>query len=249
MDRRRFSFCTLRIEVPLNSRWCCVRVLIVEDKKNLALMLKKGLEETNDSAVVAFDGCTGLAHAETEQFDAIVLDLMLPGIDGFEIVRRLRSSKNRVPVLVLTARDTVHDIVTTLDLGVDDYLTKPFAMAEFRARLRAAVRRGPAIRGVRLEVADLVLDPATGEVTRGGSTVALTRTEYMLLEYLMRRANYVLSRDSIIERVWGNNADIEENTLEAFIKSLRAKIDIDREPKLIQTVRGVGYRLKTGVGE
>jgi len=226
-----------------------VRVLIVEDKKNLALMLKKGLEETNDSAVVAFDGCTGLAHAETEQFDAIVLDLMLPGIDGFEIVRRLRSSKNRVPVLVLTARDTVHDIVTTLDLGVDDYLTKPFAMAEFRARLRAAVRRGPAIRGVRLEVADLVLDPATGEVTRGGSTVALTRTEYMLLEYLMRRANYVLSRDSIIERVWGNNADIEENTLEAFIKSLRAKIDIDREPKLIQTVRGVGYRLKTGVGE
>lgn len=226
-----------------------MRVLIVEDKKNLALMLKKGLEETNDSAVVAFDGCTGLAHAETEQFDAIVLDLMLPGIDGFEIVRRLRSSKNRVPVLVLTARDTVHDIVTTLDLGVDDYLTKPFAMAEFRARLRAAVRRGPAIRGVRLEVADLVLDPATGEVTRGGSTVALTRTEYMLLEYLMRRANYVLSRDSIIERVWGNNADIEENTLEAFIKSLRAKIDIDREPKLIQTVRGVGYRLKTGVGE
>lgn len=226
-----------------------MRVLIVEDKKNLALMLKKGLEETNDSAVVAFDGCTGLAHAETEEFDAIVLDLMLPGIDGFEIVRRLRSSKNRVPVLVLTARDTVHDIVTTLDLGVDDYLTKPFAMAEFRARLRAVVRRGPAIRGVRLEVADLVLDPATGEVTRGGSTVALTRTEYMLLEYLMRRANYVLSRDSIIERVWGNSADIEENTLEAFIKSLRAKIDIDREPKLIQTVRGVGYRLKTGVGE
>lgn len=140
-----------------------MHVLIVEDKKSLALMLKKGLEETNDSAVVAFDGRTGLAHAETEQFDAIVLDLMLPGIDGFEIVRRLRTAKNRVPVLVLTARDTVHDIVATLDLGVDDYLTKPFAMAEFRARLRAVVRRGPAIRGVRLEVADIILDPATGE--------------------------------------------------------------------------------------
>jgi DNA-binding response OmpR family regulator len=225
-----------------------VHVLIVEDKRSLALMLKKGLEETNDSAVVSFDGHTGLAHAETEQFDAIVLDLMLPGIDGFEIVRRLRSSKNRVPVLVLTARDTVHDIVATLDLGVDDYLTKPFAMAEFRARLRAVVRRSPAIQGVRLEVADLVLDPSTGEVTRGGSPVTLTRTEYLLLEYLMRRANYVLSRDSIIERVWGNNADIEENTLEAFVKNLRAKIDNDREPKLIQTVRGVGYRLKAGDG-
>lgn len=226
-----------------------MRVLIVEDKKSLALMLKKGLEETNDSAVVAFDGRTGLTYAETEQFDAIVLDLMLPGMDGFQIVRRLRSAKKRVPVLVLTARDTVHDIVTTLDLGVDDYLTKPFAMAEFRARLRAVVRRGPATQGVRLEVGDLVLDPATGEVTRGGTLIALTRTEYMLLEFLMRRANHVLSRDAIIERVWGNNAEIEENTLEAFIKNLRAKIDNDREPKLIQTVRGVGYRLKAGVRE
>jgi DNA-binding response OmpR family regulator len=226
-----------------------VHVLIVEDKKSLALMLKKGLEETNDSVVVAFDGRSGLTHAETEQFDAIVLDLMLPGIDGFEIVRSLRSANNRVPVLVLTARDTVHDIVATLDLGVDDYLTKPFAMAEFRARLRAAVRRGPAIQRVRLEVADIVLDLATGEVTRGGTPVALTRTEYILLEYLMRRVNFVLSRNSIIERVWGNDADIEENTLEAFIKSLRAKIDNNREPKLIQTVRGVGYRLKAGGGE
>jgi DNA-binding response OmpR family regulator len=157
-----------------------VHVLIVEDKKSLALMLQKGLQETNDSAVIAFDGLTGLMHAESEQFDAIVLDLMLPGMDGFEIVRRLRTSKNRVPVLVLTARDTVHDIVSTLDLGVDDYLTKPFAMAEFRARLRAVVRRGPAIQGVRLEVADLVLDPASGEVTRGGTLIALTRTDTRL---------------------------------------------------------------------
>lgn len=226
-----------------------MRVLIVEDKKSLALMLKKALEETNDSAVIAFDGRTGLMHAETEQFDAIVLDLMLPGMDGFEIVRRLRSSKNRVPVLVLTARDTVHDIVATLDLGVDDYLAKPFAMAEFRARLRAVARRGPTIQGVRLEVADLVLDPVTAEVTRGGALIALTRTEYMLLEFLMRRANHVLSRDAIIEHVWGGNSDIEENTLEAFIKSVRAKIDNDREAKLIQTVRGVGYRLKSGGGE
>ena len=225
-----------------------MHVLIVEDKKNLALMLKKGLEEKSHSAVVAFDGRDGLALAESGEFDAIVLDLMLPGMDGFEVVRRLRSAKNRVPVLVLTARDTVGDIVATLDLGVDDYLTKPFAMAEFMARLRAVARRGPAVRGVRLEAADVVLDPATAEVTRGGTLVALTRTEYMLLEYLMRRANHVLSRDSIIERVWGSGAEIEGNTLEAFIKSLRAKIDNDREIKLIQTVRGVGYRLQTGVG-
>jgi DNA-binding response OmpR family regulator len=226
-----------------------MHVLIVEDKKNLALMLKKGLEEKSHSAVVAFDGRDGLALAESGEFDAIVLDLMLPGMDGFEVVRRLRSAKNRVPVLVLTARDTVGDIVSTLDLGVDDYLTKPFAMAEFMARLRAVARRGPAVRGVRLEAADVVLDPATAEVTRGGTLVALTRTEYMLLEYLMRRANHVLSRDSIIERVWGSGAEIEGNTLEAFIKSLRAKIDNDREIKLIQTVRGVGYRLQTGVGQ
>jgi len=226
-----------------------MHVLIVEDKKNLALMLKKGLEEKSHSAVVAFDGRDGLVLAESGEFDAIVLDLMLPGMDGFEVVRRLRSAKNRVPVLVLTARDTVGDIVATLDLGVDDYLTKPFAMAEFMARLRAVARRGPAERGVRLEVADLVLDPATAEVTRGGVLVGLTRTEYMLLEYLMRRANHVLSRDSIIERVWGPNAEIEENTLEAFIKSLRAKVDNDREIKLIRTVRGVGYRLQTGVGQ
>ena len=225
-----------------------MHVLIVEDKKNLALMLKKGLEEKSHSAVVAFDGRDGLALAESGEFDAIVLDLMLPGMDGFEVVRRLRSAKNRVPVLVLTARDTVGDIVATLDLGVDDYLTKPFAMAEFMARLRAVARRGPAVRGVRLEAADVVLDPATAEVTRGGALVALTRTEYMLLECLMRRANHVLSRDSIIERVWGSGAEIEGNTLEAFIKSLRAKIDNDREIKLIQTVRGVGYRLQTGVG-
>lgn len=226
-----------------------MHVLIVEDKKNLAKMLQKGLEEKNHSAVVAFDGRDGLTLAESDEFDAIVLDLMLPGMDGFEVVRRLRSAKNRVPVLVLTARDTVTDIVAALDLGVDDYLTKPFAMAEFMARLRAVARRGPAARGVRLEVADLLLDPATCEVTRGGAVVALTRTEYMLLEYLMRHADRALSRDSIIERVWGMGAEVEGNTLEAFIKSLRAKIDNDREIKLIQTVRGVGYRLQVGAGE
>lgn len=224
-----------------------MHILIVEDRKSLVLMLKKGLEEKGHSAVVALDGLSGLSYAETGGFDAVVLDLMLPGIDGHEVIRRLRAGKHQVPVLALTARDTVADIVTTLDLGVDDYLTKPFAMAEFMARLRAVARKGPTVKQVRLEVADLVLDPVRGQITRAGTLVALTRTEYALLEYLMRRAGHVLSRDAIMERVWGDNAEIEDNTLEVFIKTLRAKIDGDREVKLIQTVRGVGYRLRTEV--
>ena len=224
-----------------------MHILIVEDRKSLALMLKKGLEEKGHSAVVALDGLSGLAHAETGGFDAVVLDLMLPGIDGHEVIRRLRADKHQVPVLALTARDTVGDIVTTLDLGVDDYLTKPFAMAEFMARLRAVARKGPTVQHVRLEVADLVLDPVRGEITRAGTPVALTRTEYVLLEFLMRRAGHVLSRDAIMERVWGGNVEIEDNTLEVFIKTLRAKIDGDREVKLIQTVRSVGYRLRAEV--
>jgi DNA-binding response OmpR family regulator len=223
-----------------------MHILIVEDKKNLARMLKKALEEKNHSAVITFDGATGLTRAEGGEFDAIVLDLMLPGIQGTEIVRRLREAKNRVPILVLTARDTISDMVATLDLGVDDYLTKPFALAEFMARLRAVVRRGPATQDVRIEVADLILDPSTGEVARGGSLLALTRTEFLLLEYLMRRAGHVLTRASIIERVWGSTADIEENTVEAFIRNLRVKVDKDHDRKLIHTVRGLGYRLSKG---
>ena len=223
-----------------------MHVLIVEDKKQVARMLKKTLEEKGHSAVICFDGPSGLAHAGSGYFDVVVLDMMLPHMDGSEVVRRLRASNNRIPVLVLTARDTISDMVSTLDLGVDDYLTKPFAVAEFMARLRAVARRGPAILGVRLEVADLVLDPTAGEVTRGGRLVALTRKEYLLLEFLMRRPNQVLSRASIIERVWGLADDTAENTLEVFIRNLRGKIDINRESKLIQTVRGVGYRLMSG---
>jgi DNA-binding response OmpR family regulator len=221
-----------------------MHVLIIEDRKDLALMLKKVLEEREHSAVVAFDGPTGLMHAETGEFDAIVLDLMLPGISGQDIARKLRSANNRVPILVLTARDTVGDTVITLDLGVDDYLTKPFAVAEFMARLRAVARRGPAQHGVRLEVADIILDTASAEVTQSGRPVSLTRTEFLLLDYLMRRAGHVLSRSSLIERVWGLEGGIEANTLEAFIRNLRMKLDDGDDHHLIQTVRGVGYRMR-----
>ncbi len=220
-----------------------MHILIVEDRRGLAKMLKTSLEEKGHTAVLAFDGLEGLAHAETDSFDVIVLDIMLPGIDGLEVIRRLRQGKHLVPVLALTARDTVGDIVVALDLGVDDYLTKPFAMAEFMARLRAVARKGPSVQEVRLEVADLVLDAISGQVSRAGVPLSLTRTQFALLEYFMRRAGSVLSREAILERAWSGNPDIEANTLEVFIRSLRAKIDVDRESSLIKTVRGVGYRM------
>jgi len=223
-----------------------VRVLIIEDEKRMALLLKKALEEKNHSAVTAFTGPDGLSAAQEGNFDAIVLDLMLPGLDGFELTQKLRSRGDKTPILVLTARDAVADIVTGLDLGVDDYLTKPFALAEFMARLRAVARRGPADHKPRLRVADLMLDPASGEVSRSDREIVLTKTEYSLLEHMMRRPGRVLSRDAIIEAVWGNASEIEDNTVEAYVKRLRTKIDNDHELKLIQTVRGFGYRLQLG---
>jgi DNA-binding response OmpR family regulator len=168
---------------------------------------------------------------------------MLPGMDGLEVIRRLRKAKRQLPVLVLTARDTVADIVVALDLGVDDYLTKPFAMAEFMARLRAVARKGPFVQDVKIQVADLILDPVSGQVSRMGRPLHLTRTQFALLEYLMRRAGQLLTREAIVERIWSDNPEIEINTLEVFIRSLRAKIDVGRQESLIKTVRGIGYRL------
>ena len=225
-----------------------MHILIVEDKKSLSKVLKTSLEEKSHTVVLSFDGLDGLAQAETNHFDVMVLDIMLPGIDGLEVIRRLRKGKRQLPVLALTARDTVGDIVAALDLGVDDYLTKPFAMAEFLARLRAVARKGPSVQDVRLEIADLVLDTASGQVSRSGVQLALTRTQFTLLEYFMRRAGHVLTRESIIERIWSDNPDIEANTLEVFIRTLRAKIDVDRDESLIRTVRGVGYRMDAEVG-
>ena len=220
-----------------------MHILIVEDKKSLSKVLKTSLEEKGHTAVLAFDGLDGLAQAETGHFDIMVLDIMLPAINGLEVIRRLRKGKHQLPVLALTARDTVGDIVAALDLGVDDYLTKPFAMAEFMARLRAVARKGPSVQDVKLQVADLVLDPASGQVSRLGLQLTLTRTQFALLEYFMRRAGHVLTREAIIERIWSDNPDIESNTLEVFIRTLRTKVDVDRKASLITTIRGVGYRM------
>ena len=224
-----------------------MHILIVEDKRSLAKMLKTSLEEHGHTVVLAFDGEEGLAYAETDLFDVVVLDIMLPRIDGLEVVRRLRHGGHLVPVLALTARDTVADIVTTLDLGVDDYLTKPFAMAEFQARLRAVARKGPTVKQLCLQVGDLVLDPESGRVSRRGVPLPLTRRQFALLEYLMRRAGHVLTREVLLERIWSDNPDVAANTLEVFVRSLRIKIDADREQSLIETVRGVGYRMDAKV--
>jgi two-component system OmpR family response regulator len=218
-----------------------MRVLVVEDELRMAALLKQGLEEHDHSVTVVHDGQEALELASSHAFDIVVLDVMLPGLDGFEVARRLRRNHQQVPILMLTARDSVPDIARGLDGGADDYLTKPFAFAELLARIRALGRRPPAILPPQLSVGDLVLDPGSRRVKRRDQEIRLTATEYRLLEFMMRRSGQVLPRGAIVEAVWGFNEDIEENTLEAFVSALRNKIDRNFSHKLIHTIRGVGY--------
>lgn len=221
-----------------------MRILVVEDDDKMARLLKKGLEEEKHSVMTAAKGPDGLQLARTGSFEVIVLDVMLPGLSGFEIARRLREFDVRTPILMLTARDAVPDVVKGLNLGADDYLTKPFAFDELLARLRAIARRGPVKQLPKLRMADLVLDPATHQVLRGGAPIRLTRTEYLLLEFMLLNAGHVLSRTAIIEAVWGFGEVVENNTLDAFIRLLRNKIDNSQPVKLIHTIRGFGYALR-----
>jgi DNA-binding response OmpR family regulator len=221
-----------------------MRILVVEDEPRMAELLRQGLTEEGHAVVVSLDGREGLSFAESEPFDLLLLDVMLPGADGFSIVRRLRSRRNQTPVLMLTARDAMRDIVEGLNLGADDYLTKPFSFEELFARVRAAGRRGPAPQPVNLEVGDLLLNQASREVRRGQRLITLTRTEFSILELLMRHAGRVLSRDTLIETVWGGDSDIESNTLDAFMRLLRVKVEAPGEPKLLHTIRGVGFSLR-----
>lgn len=220
-----------------------MRILIVEDEKKMAAVLKKGLEAENHRVTLAFDGRTGLELGSTD-FDVIVLDLMLPLMDGFEVARRLRKNGSQIPILMLTARDAVPDIVKGLDLGADDYLTKPFSFEVFLARLRSVARRGSTPRPTVLQVDDLVLNPASHVVTRGEREIHLSPTEFRLLELLMRRSGRVVPRDAIVEAVWDFDHEVEENTLDTFIRLLRSKIDREHDRKLIQTIRGVGYTIR-----
>ena len=221
-----------------------MRILIVEDDRKLARQLKKGLDEHGHSVTIAFDGPEGLDAAQHGQFDVLVLDVMLPGLDGFTIVRRLRAAGRSTPILLLTARDAADDVVTGLDAGADDYLTKPFSFKILLARLRALSRRKNVEPRTQLQIGDLVFNPATREVKRAGSVVSLTRTEFVLLDLLIRNAGRVITRTRMVEAGWGHERDIENNTLDVFIRQLRAKIDLPGSHKLIHTIRGIGYTLR-----
>jgi DNA-binding response OmpR family regulator len=220
-----------------------MQILVVEDERSMAELLRRGLNEEGHQTSLAHDGQTGLEMARANAFDVIVLDMMLPRLDGVTVARRLREARNQTPILMLTAKDAPADVIEGLDAGADDYLTKPFSFEILLARLRAVSRRGAIPRPVCYEVGDLKLDPATRRVTRGGETMSLTPREFSLLELLMRNQGRVVSRETILESVWGFDSDVGGNTLEAFVRLLRVKVD-NREPKLIQTVRGVGYSVR-----
>ena len=221
-----------------------MKLLVVEDEKRMVELLRKGLEEEGHTVVCALDGIEGLKLCRNHQYDVIILDVMMPKLDGYGLVEKLRAEKIATPVLMLTAKDSVPYVVHGLDLGADDYMTKPFSFQELVARLHAIGRRKFVPQLATLKVADLSLDTATREVSRGGSPIALTRTEFGLLEKLMERAGRVVSRQGLIESVWGFDRDIEENTLDVFVRLLRNKVDGDRSEKLIRTVRGVGYVIR-----
>jgi DNA-binding response OmpR family regulator len=221
-----------------------VRILVAEDDRKVASFIRQGLAEEGYTVEVAADGPTARDLAvEGTPYDLVVLDLMLPGLDGFGVLRAMRARRVQTPVLVLTARDTVPDKVTGLDLGADDYLTKPFAFDELLARVRALFRRGTGSRTPVLRAADLMLDPATRRVTRGDRRIELTTREYALLEYFMRNPDRVLTRPMLAEHVWGVDFDTESNVIDVYVGYLRRKIDGPGLPRLLHTIRGAGYVL------
>jgi DNA-binding response OmpR family regulator len=219
-----------------------MRVLLVEDDRELADYVRRGLEEEAYSVQACFDGSSGLRAAERSAFDIIVLDVMLPFVDGLEVTRRLRRSGVRTPILLLTARDAPEDIVRGLDAGADDYLTKPFAFDVLLARLRARTRAA-APADARRRFADLTIDLERNEAWRGKAALRLSRTEFSILECLMRSAGRIVTRDQLIETVWGDR-EVSSNNLDVFIRFLRVKVDLPGHRKLIHTERGVGYSLR-----
>lgn len=224
-----------------------MRILVVEDEHKIANAIKKGLEQESYAVDVAYDGEYGYDLAATEDHDVIVLDLMLPKMNGMEICRALRGEEKHVPILMLTARGQLEDKVEGLNAGADDYLVKPFAFAELLARIRALARRPKNNTGTVLKVGDLKLNTVTFEVARGGDSINLTKKEFALLEWLLRHSGQVISKEQLIQHVWDYDADVLPNTVEVYIGYLRDKIDRpfpDKDP-LIETVRGFGYKLES----
>jgi heavy metal response regulator len=221
-----------------------MRILVVEDEAKVASFIRRALEEESYAVDVCEDGSQGLDLARSGNYDLAILDLMLPGLPGMEVLKILRKERISVPVLILTARSQVDQRVQGLDAGADDYLTKPFAIEELLARVRVLLRRSSGEATGLLQVDDLALNPATREVTRGGRKIELTTKEYALLEYLMRNAGRVLTRPMIAEHVWNLDFDTFTNVIDVYVNYLRNKIDRGRERKLIHTIRGSGYTLK-----
>jgi DNA-binding response OmpR family regulator len=217
-----------------------VRILVVEDELTMAGLLQEGLREEGHDVTVSSNGREALEIASHWPFDVIVLDVMLPEMDGFSVAWSLRKSRNQTPILMLTARDSTKDLVHGLDIGADDYLTKPFSLEVLFARVRAIGRRGPISQPVCLQTGDLFMDLGTREVRRASRSIALTPREFSILEILMRHSPRVLSRETLTEKIWGANADVESNTLDAFIRLVRAKIDTEGEAQLLHTIRGIG---------
>lgn len=216
-----------------------MRILVVEDEHKIANSIKQGLEQEKYAVDVSYTGIDGFDLASTEDYDLIILDLMLPGMTGLEICQKLRRQNIHVPILILTAKGEIQDKITGLDTGADDYLTKPFAFEELLARIRALIRRPHQNDGAVLKVADLILNPANYEVAHNGQPLQLTSKEFSLLEYFMRHPNQILTKNQIINHVWNYESNILPNTIEVYIGYLRKKL----KSKLIKTIRGFGYKL------
>jgi DNA-binding response OmpR family regulator len=225
-----------------------MRVLVVEDEPLLADAVTRGLQRAGFAVDAVDNGVDALHEAREATYDAVVLDVMLPGLDGMSVVRELRAAEVWTPVLMLTARDADGDVTAALDLGADDYLTKPFSMKVLVARLRALLRRGAPQRPVVLAAGDLVLDPSTRRCARGGSDIELTAKEFALLEFLLRRADDVVTKTTILEHVWDANFDGDHNVVEVYVGYLRRKVDAPFGRSAIETVRGAGYRLRADGG-
>ncbi len=227
-----------------------MRILLVEDEPKISTYVKRGLEEAGYTVDALFTGRDALDWALATAYDLIVLDILLPEIDGLSVCRELRSEKNSTPILMLTARDTVDDRVVGLDAGADDYLVKPFAIKELLARIRSLARRAnEASKSPTLTLADLTLDPAAHRVTRAGKLIDLPAKEFSILEYLLRNVDRVLTRTMIAEHIWSYDSYNQSNVVDVYIRNLRRKVDDPFEPKLIHTLRGVGYRLSIDENE